>query len=234
MLSSSDSELFVNSDGTVTSRIKAAWDQSVDQNAGGSEVEYKFSSDPSWTPAANTINIEINFIYISPVNDGVNYDVRVRTINNIGVPSDWVEILNYTVIGKVAPPPDCDSFKVQRLSDGTREYSGGLLDSNRPVDFLGYVLRAGVGTGLTWSQLKPLHVGVITQLPFESNQLAENGYTIGIKAVDTTLNESVNAKLIFSDLGPPRIGNAFLTIDFHADGWPDIKTNSWWIQTLIT
>jgi len=224
-LESGDTELFVTNDGTVISRLKASWAGSIDQNLGGYEVEYKFTADALWTTAGNTINLETNYVYIQPVQDGANYDVRVRAINNIRVRSNWLTILSYKVIGKLAPPPDCSSFTVQRLADGTRVFDGGILSINRPVDFAGYEIRAAVGSGLAWSALTPLHTGLITQLPFETNQLAAGNYTAGIKVIDTTGNESVNALLVDSTLGDPRIKNALYTADFHADGWPGTKTN---------
>ncbi len=114
---------------------------------------------------------------------------------------------------------------MQRLADGTRQFDGGLNSNNVPVDFAGYQLRVGLGTGLTWEQLLPLHTGLITQMPFETNQLAAGTYTAGIKAVDTTGNVSRNAILIQSTLGDPRISNAFATQDPRITGWQGIKIN---------
>ncbi len=227
ILTSGDSELLNTTDGTIISRIKASWTASIDQNIGGYELEYKLSSDIDWIPVSNTINLEIISGFIAPVKDGTNYDIRVRSINNIGVRSTWLTISNYTVVGKTTPPPDCDSFLVQRLADGTRLFDGGLLINNVPFDFAGYELRAALGTSLTWSQLTPLHTGLITQLPFETNQLAAGNYTAGIKAVDTTGNVSANAVLVNSTLGDPRIKFSIATVDHHAIGFPGTKSNCW-------
>lgn len=227
VLKSGDNDLLKATDGTIISRINTSWTASTDQNLGGYEVEFKLSAESNWLPASNTVNLEITQIYIAPIQDGVNYDVRVRAINNIGIRSDWLTQSNYTTIGKLNPPPDCDSFLVQRLADGTRVFDGGLLSSNLPVDFAGYVIRAATGNGLAWSALTALHVGVITELPYETNQLAAGTYTAGIKAIDTTGNESTNAVLVDSTLGDPRISNAITTVDFKLDGFPDTKTNCW-------
>ncbi len=228
VLSSGDSDLLKALDGTIISRINVSWTASIDQNIGGYEVEYKLTSATNYTPASNTVNLEITQIFISPVQDGISYDIRVRAINNISVRSSWLSLTSYTVIGKLAAPADCDQFTVQRLSDGTRVFDGGYVpSSNAPVDFAGYEIRAAVGSGLAWSALTALHTGLITQLPFETNQLAAGSYTAGIKAVDTTGIYSTNAVLVDSTLGDPRIKNALVTVDFHADGFPDTKTNSW-------
>lgn len=233
VLSSGDNSLLKALDGTIISRLHVSWTASIDQNIGGYEAEYKISSDANWIPASATVNLEISDIFISPVQDGIDYDCRIRAINNIGVRSEWIELLSYTIIGKLAPPPDADSFLVQRLADGTRVFDGGLLSSNRPVDFAGYEIRAATGNGLPWESLSPLHVGVITQLPYETNQLAAGTYTAGIKVIDTTGIESTNAVLVDSTLGDPRISNAIVTVDFRALGFPDIKTNCW-VETVTS
>lgn len=223
-ISSGENEILINGDGSITSRIRAAWTASIDQNIGGYELEYKKSSDTAWLPASQTVNLEITVIYISPVQDRIQYDVRLRAINNVGIRSAWVTVMNHRVIGKTAPPPDCDMFLVQRLADGTRQFDGGLNDSNVPVDFSGYRIRARLGTGFTWNTLTPLHKGLITQLPYETNQLAAGNYMAGIKAVDTTGNESLNAVFIQSTLGDPRIQNALATEDPKLMSFPGVKT----------
>ncbi|MFV1982993.1 MAG: hypothetical protein ACC657_05570 [Thiohalomonadales bacterium] len=225
LLFSGDNELLISTDGTIISRIRVTWTTSIDQNLGGYELEYKISTDSSWTPVSNTVNLEITEIYISPVKDTIQYDVRIRAINNVGIRSIWLTSLQYSVIGKQTPPPIVNNFTVQRLADGTRVFNGGLLSSNIPLDFAGYEIRAALGTNLAWENLTPLHSGLISKLPYETNQLVAGSYTAGIKAVDTTGNKSTNALLINSDLGSPRLASSILTVDYKADCFPDTKVN---------
>ncbi len=227
ILTSGDTDLVLSSDGTIISRIKARWHASIDQHIGGYDVEYKVSTSRNWIPASNTVNLEVLFVYIAPVQDAVSYDVRVRAINNRGIRSDWLTVVNHTVIGKQTPPPDVDIFLLSRQADGTRPFDGSLLQSNRPVDFAGYEIRAGLGSGLTWDQLQPLHTGLIVSLPWETNQLSAGHFVAAIRAVDTSGNVSVNPKVIETSLGDPRINNAITTVDFYADGFPGIKTSCW-------
>jgi len=226
-LYSGDTELLRSTDGTIISRIKAEWIASTDQLIAGYEVEYKKTSDLNFVPASNTINLEITSVFISPVQDGIDYDVRVRAINKYGVRSEWLVLGGFTVIGKLAEPPTVDNFLVTRGADGTRIFDGGLLTSNRPTDFAGYQIRAAVGSGLTWDQLQPLHSGLIVSLPWETNLLSAGHYVAAIRAVDTSGNLSVNAKYIETDLGDPRINNAITTVDFRANNFNGVLTNCW-------
>jgi len=87
----------------------------------------------------------------------------------------------------------------------------------------------------------PLHTGLLTASPFESNLLAAGTYSIGIKAVDTTGNESANAATTEQTLADPRLGGSILEVNPEQDGWPGTKTNCWvdeanrlWISDSLT
>ena len=226
-LTSGTNVLYIRDDGTIISRIKCVWVPAVDIYVKEYSLEYKKSADSIWVMAARPRGVNTSESYISDVEDGVAYDVRINSINSNDIGSIYNSILSYVVIGKTEPPNDCDSFLVQRQADGTREFTGGLLNVNVPLDFAGYKIRAAQGTGLTWEQLYPLYNGLIQALPWETNQLAAGTYTAGIKAVDTTGNESTNAILIQSTLGDPRINNILQQIDPRAEGWLGTLTSCW-------
>jgi len=226
-LTSGTSTLYIRSDGTIGTRAKITWTPSTDIFVSEYVIEFKESSSSTWIPAGLAKGLNTGEAIINDVNDGTNYDVRVKAVNSLGIDSSYITITNQTVVGKTEPPPDCDNFLVQRQADGTREFSGGLLTANIPLDFAGYKIKAKSGTGLAWSDLTSLHEGVITSLPWETNQLAAGTYTAGIKAVDTTGNESTNAKIIESTLGDPRIKNVLDTFDPKAQGWPGTLTDCW-------
>jgi hypothetical protein len=60
--------------------------------------------------------------------------------------------------------------------------------------------------------------------PFETNLLAAGTYTFAIKAVDTTGNESVNAKYINLTIGDPRLSGVLAAYDEQGE-WSGTKTN---------
>lgn len=217
-LASGTDHLLALRDGTIISRILASWNASASAYVTGYEIEYRRAESATWTRATS----DEASTHIAPVEDGAWYVVRVRAVNSIGVRSAWVTSSDYQVVGKTETPPDVDTFTVKRQPDGTREYSWTM--NNPPVDLAGYKIRYKLGTGYGWGDLAPLHAGLLTASPFESNQLAAGTYTIAIKAVDTTGNESTNAVFIEVTLGDPRIASAIDSADAGALGWPGTLT----------
>lgn len=135
---------------------------------------------------------------------------------------DWAEWVGdpYAV-----PPADVSSFLINVQPDGTRQFSMAL-PTGLPPDFAGYEIRYKSGTGsYTWNDLAPVHEGLITASPWESNQLDAGQYTFAIKAVDTSGNASLNANFIVADLADQRLAGVIYSILPRNYGWPGSKTN---------
>lgn len=119
------------------------------------------------------------------------------------------------VLGYSTPPPDTENFLVERLADGTRRYSWGY--PTPPLDLKGFHLRYYVGTGGSWETATVLHEGVITDNPYESNDLAAGTYEIYLKAINTTDIESVTASMVQVTLGDPRLRNVLVSQQANPD-----------------
>ena len=211
LLQSGTDQLFVGNDGTVISRILVTWDAPTGEFLiDGYEVEFKKSGEASWSTLSTSH--EGRRLFIQPVQDGIDYDVRVRSANVTGAKSGYVQELGHTVTGKSAPPSKPDSFTVGEQADGTRRYS--WTHSNPEPDVRsggGYKIRWFLGTTTSWSAMTELHNGVLLSSPYESNELASGTYTFAIKSVDSSGNESTDAIFISSvPLQNPRIANAIL------------------------
>jgi hypothetical protein len=122
------------------------------------------------------------------------------------------------------PPADVFSFFVTVQADGTRQFDASMGPS-LPPDFAGYKIRFRSGTWSNWSDLNPLHDGLIRTTPYETNQIGAGNYTFAIKAVDDSGNESVNAKFIVGQLGDPRLAGVIFQSQAHTRGWDGIKTD---------
>lgn len=216
---SGDNELLVNTDGTVISRMFVSW-TSPDAFIVEYSIGWKKATDANWI-TMKTIQTEL---FISGIEDGELYDIKVSATNAAGVSSPFTEI-THTVIGKLAPPPDVDSFFVKAQGDGTREFTWS--QASPALDHAGYEIRYKSGAGGTWSTMTAIHSGLLLASPFESNQLAAGSYTFGIKAIDTSGNESTNAKIVEFTLPDPRIIGALDFVDFREAGWPGTLTNCW-------
>ena len=228
VLSSGDDYLKLAGDGTVISRIFVEWVESaVYPYTIQYDVEYKAVTDSDWIPADSVAVASGANTFIGPVDDGFTYHVRIRTVGPNNATSAWVESAYHIVIGKLAPPPNVDSLSVIRQADGTRQFSWAL--SVPPADLAGYKLRYKLSPDQAWDDMLPLHEGLLLSSPHETNLLAAGVYTMGVKAVDTSGNESAAAMLINSTLGDPRIAASLYGIDVGRSGagWPGTLTDCW-------
>lgn len=234
-ITSGTDELFLRQDGTVFSRMKVSWTAPADEfvtSGGHIEIQYKRSTDSSWDKWATVPGSE-TFVHILDVEDGTSYDIAVRSANNLGVysdtdqdPANWSAYTTHTVVGKTEAPSDVDTFNVSRLPDGTRRFT--WTHASVPVDVKtggGYQIKYVSGLGGTWATMSNLHGGLWLVSPYETNELAAGTYTFGIKAVDSTGNESANATIIEATLGDPRLRNVLTAQNEFDDGWPGTKTN---------
>jgi len=178
------------------------------------------SSQASWT-AHPTVPIDANQVSVTEVDQGVTYQIRLRTLTLDGRASNWVAA-EHTIVGKTFPPPDVAAFDVVRLSDGTRRYSWDL--GVVPPDIAGVVIRYGL-PGTLWEAMTPLHTGVLQSSPSDLNVPPAGTWRFGIKAIDTSGNVSLNPLYIDRTLGEERLEGVAFSSDEGIAGWPGAKTN---------
>lgn len=116
VLASGTSHLLLGGDGTIVSRILATWTGAGDPNASQYEMQWKKDADTEWSDAVFT-NASNPRAYASPVEDGVDYDVRVRTVRLSGQRSVWLTG-SHTVVGKTAPPSTPGSLSTSAVAGG--------------------------------------------------------------------------------------------------------------------
>ncbi len=225
LLESGTGALFTKADGTVVSRLKISWTASIDGLLSAHRVEYKKSSDPTYTKLPETPEPQSE-IFIFEVEDGVAYDVRVVAIGYFGGESDPLEALNHIIVGKTEAPSTPTGFTIKVDADGTRNFSFDLVADADVRAGGGYEIRYFLGATSDYSAMSPLNTGVLVSSPFESNQLAAGTYTFAIKAVDSSGNVSATAAFISSAvIGDPRVGNVLFRQDERGLVWPGTKTD---------
>jgi len=114
VLQSGSAQLLQLADGTIVSRLLASWTHAVEPNPVAYEVQYQRGSE-AW----NSLSVarDQNAIYLSPVEDGATYTVRVRTLSALGVRSAWLTG-THVVAGKSAAPTAPVSLAVQSAVGG--------------------------------------------------------------------------------------------------------------------
>lgn len=229
-LSSGDDELDVRIDGTVFSRLRVSWTTVANvfvRQGGWIEVQYRKQGETVWANAPAVAGSDTS-VRILDVVDGEIYDVRVRAVNSLGVPSlAWTEFLGHTVAGKSAPPSAPDTFTFAGLPDGSRRFD--WTHASRPADVRvggGYQIRYALTPEADWVDMEPLHDGVLVSSPYRTTDLAAGTYNFAIKSIDSSGNESTTAATISSAaLDDPPLAGALSFRDERGLGWPGTKTS---------
>lgn len=164
-----------------------------------------------WSPKINT-KADAGVVYISDVEDSVQYEINVRSLSYSSIPSPW-RSLTHTVIGKTSPPPDPPSLTI--TPDGKLHCPyGASVGVVVPLDFAGLQLRMNWGDNEDWEQGT-----IITQLSktdrFDVSGFAKGLKTFMVKAVDVVGNLSENASVLKRDFGDVVTQNLIETYDYH-------------------
>lgn len=181
-LSSGTAHLIEQRDGTLLPRIFFTWivNDEFAADSGRTEVQFKKTADSEWIAAPYVTN-ETTTGYIAGVEDGVEYDVRVRSVNGAGYASAWVQVSAHEVLGKSELPSDVSNFNAAVVG-----YSIILTWSEIPdIDRKGYEIRYG---GADWnsSLFRERVTGTTFTLPLK----VAGSYQFFIKAFDRSDNYS--------------------------------------------
>ncbi len=201
VLTSGTAELFLRLDGTVHSRLKASW--TLPNNifilqGGRIEIQFKKTADSIWRDAGTVPGNAVEH-FILDVEDGQEYEVRIRTVNSIGFRGQFVVTSGHTVVGKTDPPANVTGFAAVLVRGGFQLSWNEIAD----IDKDQYIIK----TGTVWASgvqiVKTKALGFLLTTPVsETNNLM-------IKAVDTTGNESTTEASIAPSLAVPTTVTGF-------------------------
>lgn len=194
-LASGTSELYIRNDGTVFARLKVSWTLPNDiyvTEGGSFQIQYKRTDAEAWVSVTDVSGDQV-LTYILDVQDGQRYDVRVRSMNTLAVPSEWVSALNHLVLGKSEKPTKPTGFLASLQSYGILFQWQKVPD----LDVREYELRLGA----TWASAS--FVARASALTYTLSLRTAGSYTALLKSVDTSGNESEEAaSASFSILAP--------------------------------
>lgn len=154
------------------------------------EVQAKLSTDTEWI---NLGRASGNRFELPNVIDGVSYDVRARTINSLGVDSDYTTGSHVTV-GSTAPPADVQNFSINIV--GTEAHL--TWDAVPDLDLSHYVIRHSPDGSATYSTAITLLEKVSRPATFATVPAMSGVYFI--KAVDKLGNKSTNSTSIQTNI----------------------------------
>lgn len=194
-LASGTAQLYIRNDGTVFSRLRASWTLTNDlfvERGGQYEIQYKPSAAATWV-SVTPVNGDQAEAFILDVQDGVRYDVRVRAVNSLDVPSDWVESMNHLVLGKSQPPATPSSFVAYIQPFGIQFEWAKVPD----LDVKEYEIRLGT----VWASATVL--ARVSAQTYTLNLRTAGSYTALIKAVDTSNNFSTTERSVVFSIPAP-------------------------------
>lgn len=210
-LASGTDELLVGGDGTIMSRIHATWQAPTDAFVRVCELQYKQSAASDWI-AGPVTDSAFGFAYLNAVADAVNYDVRARFRNSVGVRSAWTTVTAHTVVGKTEPPATVAGLTLA----GNVLTWPGVAD----IDLAGYRIRFQYGANTEWGTANAIHAGLVTESPYTLLIVPPGQVTIMVRAVDTSGNESAASAYVITDFGDTPVANVVESRDYRALVWP--------------
>jgi len=235
LLESGTDQLIPKGDGSILSSIRVSWDAPDDgfvENGGEIEVEFKKTSDPdvpeSWRFVVR-VPAQTTFANILEVEDGVAYDVRIRSRNGIGAFSDYVRLNNHVVVGKTEPPTAPTGLSATFNQFGIRLDWQQIED----LDLSHYEIRLGV-PGDTFSTAEFL--AEVSGTSFTLETRSEGTYVFFIKSVDTSKNFSVaSSELEVVITGPELVTGLGVVIDGpdYVLRWNDVPPTIFQVEQYL-
>ena len=187
-------ELIEYSDGVVITRLNILVGASTDKFRQYYQVETKKTSESNYKVLAQGISAVLNYHQLNVV-DGVEYSVRVKTINSMGVSSSYTSG-THTVVGATDTPSDVDELSISMVGSNQMQLSWEPVSD---LDVSYYSIRyQDTTSNASWASSTNL-TQVVRR---KSNNVTINARTGAflIKAVDKLGNESDNEKIVYTNI----------------------------------
>ena len=216
---SDESVLLRDPDGSFSSRILIVLHYAPATNTRADYLEARWRRRDSTSPFDTMPRQppDTQRVYIQPVEDGVIYDIRLRTVSDDGPTSDWAEVLGHLVVGKTSLPAPPQGLRLEndRLA---WDYP------NAALDFLGFELRRSAGAIGNWETAFEMHAGTISGSSFILPTTIFGQWTFLVAAIDTSGNASAPITLTL-DFGSAALNNVVESFNYKANGFPGTVTN---------
>ena len=201
-------ELIEYSDGVVLTRLNILVGASTDKFRQYYQVETKKTSESDYKVLSKGVSAVLNYHQLNVV-DGIEYSVRVKCINSLGVSSAYATGTR-TIVGATDTPSDVAALSVSMVGSNQMQLS---WPSVADLDCSFYSIRyQDVTSGASWAASTNL-TQVVRR---KSNSVTVNA-RVGaflIKAVDKLGNESDNETIVYTNIsGLEHFSSAISTIN---------------------
>lgn len=155
--------------------------------------------------------------------NGQMYYIRAFAVNDLAQKSEYVQA-SIIANGGDKLPPDVKNLTTEVLSTQARRY---WWDFEYPEinDIAGFRLKFIQRDSPNWELGIPLHDGLVTTQPFETQSIKTGTYVVMIKAVDNAGNESEDYSYCTINLKDLLKENVLLSNDLSKDDWKRVQTS---------
>ena len=183
------------SDGIVITRLEIVVGASTDKFRQYYQVETKKTSESDYKVLTKGVSAVLNYQQLNVV-DGVEYSVRVKCINSLGVSSAYATATR-TIIGATEIPENVTDLSISMVGSNQMELTWTPVTD---LDISWYELRyQNVTSGATWNASTPLTK--VTRRKSDSVTVnALSNVAILIKAVDKLGNSSASENIIYTNI----------------------------------
>jgi hypothetical protein len=185
-------ELISYSEGTALTRLNIVVGVSTDKFVQYYQVEAKLSTESTYKIIAK--GTQLNYEMLNVIDDKT-YNVRVKSINALGVSSSYTSA-NRLIVGATEPPADVNNFSINMQGSNQMQLN---WDAVADLDVSYYEIRyQNVTSGGQWNKSNNW-----LQVPRTSGTTKTTNAKTGaflIKAVDKLGNESNNETIIYSNI----------------------------------
>ena len=191
-INSGTEHLLLNADGTISSRMLVSFNPVADNGfVRGYDLRYKINTETEYLTAF--IPFGDNSVYLYPVNDKSTYVIQLRTSMYTGDTSDWSVEYGHTVVGKTEPPSDVPTGTISIKDRNLILNWAEVAD----LDVYQYEIRKGS----TWETAE--YIARVNTTQWLQEAAIAGTTTWLIKAIDTSLNYSLNPRNLSITINPP-------------------------------
>lgn len=180
------------------------------------DYQVRLTGSEQWSPIRR-VSATGGSLSIYEVQDGLTYDVRVRSVAGFYFSNDWTFLNAHLVIGKTTKPPS-----VMLVYRKPNSNVMGWVDIERPRDFSHYEIRMALGDNENYDQATV--IGRTTDNQIDLGAFARGLKTFSVKAVDTSGNQSEVPAILKTDFGDISENNVEY-VETHHPVFPGTKTN---------
>jgi len=203
----------------VKVRIQLDWIAANDRFVREYEVQWKKNGSSTWLALTVTRTLSARLDDADPD----LYDFRVRSINTLGVRSDWATLSNVTIAGLTAPPVDVDGLSLIALNNNAHISWDLATDLDVRVGGKVTFKHSNLTSGASWESSTAIGSAVAGHNTTAVLPLVSGTYLA--KFIDSTGNASVDATSYIATTVPDIVKMNFVETSTQNPTFSGTKTN---------